>query len=99
MGGDTMRIIPSGPGRLVLRFRDVEAAEQRYTSHYVVITEGGIRLVSIPFRYAPPAELDLMARLAGLRLRERTRNWRGDMFTAESSHHVSVYERDGSPGA
>ena len=54
---------------------------------------------SIPFRYASPAELDLMARLAGLRLRERTRNWRGDAFTAESAHHVSVYERAGSPGA
>jgi hypothetical protein len=46
-----------------------------------------------PFRYAWPAELDLMARLAGLRLRERVADWEGTAFTADSASHVSVWER------
>ena len=48
---------------------------------------------SIPFRYAWPAEYDLMARLAGMRLRERWAGWRREPFTAESAKHVSVWEK------
>jgi hypothetical protein len=45
----------------------------------------------VPFRYAHPAELDLMARLAGLRLEHRWAGWSREPFTALSSAHVSVY--------
>src|SRR5207249_7123038 len=91
-GGAPVRVVPSKPGRLVLRFRELERARQRYVSHYVVIEDGGVRVMSVPFRYASPGELDLMARLADLRLRERTGGWRGEAFGPASVHHISVYE-------
>jgi hypothetical protein len=53
---------------------------------------GGIRLHPGAIRYAWPSELDLMARLAGLRLRERWGGWRREPFDADSRLHVSVYE-------
>ena len=49
--------------------------------------------VSVPFRSVSPAELDLMARLAGMRLRERWADWDRSPFTAESTKHVSVWEK------
>jgi SAM-dependent methyltransferase len=66
---------------------------QRVTSHHVVLTEQGVRLYPVQIRYAWPSELDLMARLAGLRPRERWGGWQREPFTAASSGHVSVYER------
>jgi Methyltransferase domain len=70
---------------------------QRVVSQQIVLTEGGVRLFPVQIRYAWPAELDLMARLAGLRLRHRWAGWHREPFTAASGMHVSVYERD--PGA
>jgi hypothetical protein len=52
-----------------------------------------VELRSIPFRYVWPAELDLMAQLAGMELRERWAGWRREPFTSESSAHVSAWER------
>jgi hypothetical protein len=49
---------------------------------------------SIPFRYVWPSELDLMAQLAGMTLRERWADWTRQPFTAESGSHVSVWERE-----
>ena len=59
----------------------------------VELGEAGVRLYPARLRYAWPAELDLMARLAGLRLRERWSGWRGEPFTEASTRHVSVYGR------
>lgn len=71
-----------------------DAVNQRISTQMVVLTEAeGVRLYPIHLRYVWPSELDLMARLAGLRLRERWGGWRGDPFTAASARHVSVYER------
>jgi len=61
-------------------------------SHVVLTPDGGVRLYPIVTRYAWPSELDLMARIAGLRLRERWGDWRRAAFTADSRLHVSVYE-------
>lgn len=60
---------------------------------HVVLSPAGVRLFPIVCRYAWPSELDLMARLAGLRLRERWGGWSGEPFTADSRLHVSVYGR------
>lgn len=60
---------------------------------HVVLSAQGVQLFPIVCRYAWPAELDLMARIAGLRLRERWSGWRREPFTASSRSHVSVYER------
>lgn len=66
---------------------------QRIDSSHVVITEQGTRIYPVTIRYAFPAELDLMARLAGLELKERWAGWRREAFTASSARHVSVYGR------
>lgn len=64
---------------------------QRVDSHLVVLKATGTELYPISIRYAYPAELDLMARLAGLELRNRWGGWRREPFTSDSRFHVSVY--------
>ena len=64
---------------------------------YMVFSQGGVRLYPLPMRYAWPSELDLMARLAGLELRQRWGGWDRSPFTASSSKHVSVYGRAAPP--
>ncbi len=90
---EDMRLIPSDDGRLMWRFRQFDTVQQRYTSYYLIFDGGAVRQVRVAFRYAWPAELDLMARLAGLRLRDRWSTWDGKPFTSSSRTHVSVYER------
>jgi SAM-dependent methyltransferase len=82
--------------RLDLALHDPVA--QRVDFQNLLLTADGARLVPGVLRYAWPAELDLMARLAGLRLRERWGGWRREPFTAASTGHVSVYEH-ADPGA
>ena len=68
-----------------------DAAGQRVTCQHLVIDAAGTRLFPAQLRYAWPSELDLMARLAGLRLRERWSGWSGARFTSASTSHVSLY--------
>jgi hypothetical protein len=70
-----------------------DAPAQRVDSSHVVLSNDGGRLYPVRIRYAYPSELDLMARLAGLRLRERHADWRRSPFGRASQSHVSVYER------
>ena len=70
-----------------------DVATQAMSSNYVEVEGGHGRYTSIPFRYVWPAELDLMARLAGLRLRERWQGWAREPFTSESGQHVSIWEK------
>jgi SAM-dependent methyltransferase len=66
---------------------------QRLVSHHFSLVDGAWRRLSVPFRSVSPAELDLMARLAGMELRERWADWDRSPFTAESTKHVSVWEK------
>ena len=72
---------------------EYDVANQGLVSHHFTLIDGQIRRRSIPFRYVWPAELDLMARLAGMRLRDRWSGWRREPFTSESRKHVSVWEK------
>jgi SAM-dependent methyltransferase len=72
---------------------EYDVVNQGLISHHVEIIDGRTERVSMPFRYAWPAELDLMAELAGMRLRERWGGWKREPFTSESRDHVSVWER------
>ena len=81
----------AGPELWTVHVFDV--VEQRIVAHHFTDTADGVRHRTIPFRYVWPAELDLMARIAGLRLRDRWGDWRGSPFTAESRSHVSVWEK------
>lgn len=66
---------------------------QRLEESHVTISREGARLIPVVTRYAWPSELDLMARIAGLRLKERWAGWSREQFTAASRTHVSVYAR------
>ncbi|WP_026328803.1 class I SAM-dependent DNA methyltransferase [Streptomyces sulphureus] len=101
VGVPALRLLP--PGQRVVPFHvseegwsyDVyDTATQAMTSHHVMVgADGGGRHRAIPFRYVWPAELDLMARLAGMRLRHRWADWSRAPFTSESEGHVSVWEK------
>jgi SAM-dependent methyltransferase len=71
-----------------------DALEQRTRSHHLIVREDGVRLYPVRIRYAYPSELDLMARLAGMRLRERWADWDRSPITATSQKHISVWELD-----
>ena len=79
--------------RFILEVTRLDPVYQRVVSQHVIITEGSTKLYPVQLRYAWPSELDLMAQLAGIRLRRRWGSWQGEPFTAASTIHVSVYER------
>jgi SAM-dependent methyltransferase len=66
---------------------------QRLVSHHFSLVDGEWRRISVPFRSVSPAELDLMARLAGLALRERWADWDRSPFTEASAKHISVWAK------
>jgi SAM-dependent methyltransferase len=72
---------------------EYERATQRLVSHHFTLMDGHWERLSVPFRSVSPGELDLMARLAGMRLRERWSGWSREAFTSESTKHVSVWEK------
>lgn len=72
---------------------EYEVATQGLTSHHFETADGTIERLAIPFRYVWPSELDLMAQLAGMRLRSRWGGWKREPFTSESTKHVSVWEK------
>jgi SAM-dependent methyltransferase len=80
-----------------LGFEEYDFATQVAWSHHYWITDGQVETFSAPFRYVWPAELDLMARLAGMTVRERWADWNHELFTGESASHISVWEKSGSP--
>jgi SAM-dependent methyltransferase len=85
----------AGPGRIV-SYR-YNYATQQYRGHYVEFTDGTGEYRTIPFRYVWPSELDLMAQLAGLRLRDRWADWNREPFTTDSRSHVSVWQKPAPP--
>jgi hypothetical protein len=89
--GETVRPFRVTPTRL--GFDRYDIAVQGLTSYHYFIEGRRARTSHIPFRYVWPAELDLMARLAGMRLRERWGGWNREPFTGESTCHVSVWEK------
>jgi SAM-dependent methyltransferase len=79
--------------RVELDVSNHDAVTQKVVSQKVVMTDGQIRLYPVQIRYVWPSEMDLMAQLAGLRLRSRWGNWQRSPFTGESQKHISVYEK------
>ncbi len=80
-----------GPARWA--FDVYDTATQQMSSHYIELAGGRGEYTTIPFRYVWPAELDLMAQIAGLRLRERWAGWAREPFTGDSRQHVSIWEK------
>jgi SAM-dependent methyltransferase len=82
-----------GDVSIVLDAAKHDPVEQRVASNHLVVSETGVKMYPVRLRYAWPSELDLMARLAGLRPRERWGGWRREPFTASSAKHISIYGR------
>lgn len=80
-----------GVDEVVFDVYRIDPVTQIMTENHVHIGEKGVRLYPIITRFIWPSELDLMARIAGLRLKERWGGWEGERFTASSPKHVSVY--------
>ena len=76
---------------------EYDVAAQGLTSHHFEIVDGRLERFSVPFRYAWPSELDLMAELAGMSLRERWSGRTREAFTSDSRAHVSVWEKPVAP--
>ena len=87
--GETVR--PFDVSESHLGFDEYDVAAQGVVSHHYWLREGDVEYFAAPFRYVWPSELDLMARMAGLTLRERWSNWDREPFTAESRSHISVW--------
>lgn len=102
-GLPNLRRLPPGERYVIFNFSENHwgideydvAAQGLVSHHFQRRANGTIEKSSGPFRYVWPAELDLMAQLAGLELRERWAGWRREPFTNESTNHVSVWVNAG----
>jgi SAM-dependent methyltransferase len=92
--GQTTRVFAATPEHL--GYEDYDVASQIAVSRHYWTIDGELTTFSSPHRYVWPAELDLMARLAGLTLRERWSDWNRSPFTGESRTHISVWENNRS---
>ena len=102
VGVPALRLLP--PGRRWVAYDvsddhvgvdEYDVLTQAMVSHHTTTrADGRVSRTSTPFRYVWPAELDLMARLAGLRLRDRWADWDRSPFTEDSTSHVSVWTKD-----
>jgi len=90
-GHQSVRIGSLSENEVHLDVSQHDPANQQITVQQIVLTEKGVRLYPVKLRYAWPTELDLMARLAGLRLRHRWGDWRKGAFSANSTMPISVY--------
>ncbi|TCL00633.1 methyltransferase family protein [Shimia isoporae] len=74
---------------------EFDVTTQNYSSHHIWLSDGQAEHLTVPFRYAWPAELDLMARIAGMQLEHRWADWSRKPFTNLSRSHVSVWKKTG----
>jgi SAM-dependent methyltransferase len=90
--GETVRAFTLTPTHLGFD-EYVDLAAQISVSHHYWVADGRLETFSAPFRYVWPSELDLMARLAGMTLRERWSDWNREPFTSDSRSHISVWQK------
>jgi SAM-dependent methyltransferase len=102
VGLPTIRLLPHGEqrrlrlwaaGQTSWAYDEYDLATQAVTGHYIEVEDGRGSYRTTPFRYVWPAELDLMARLAGMRLEHRWGDWDKRPFTSDSEQHVSVWRK------
>ena len=93
--GEVFRPFTVSPAKV--GFDEYDVAAQGLVSHHYNVVDGHLEVFSVPFRYVWPSELDLMARIAGMALRERWAGWGREQFTSDSTSHVSVWEKTALP--
>ncbi len=89
--GETVHTVTATPTHVC--FEEYQLAAQIAHSHHYWVIDGQLKTFSSPHRYVWPTELDLMARIAGMRLRERWSTWTREPFTSDSRDHISVWEK------
>jgi hypothetical protein len=87
----TIRVDRLETDEVHLEASQLDMLNQQVSSQHIVLSEEGMKMYPVKLRYAWPAELDLMARLANLTLKERWGSWGKESFTNESKRHISVY--------
>jgi SAM-dependent methyltransferase len=90
--GEDARVFSHAPG-YVGYDRYIDFVAQQAMSHHFGKDGSGVSEFRSPFRYVWPSELDLMAKLAGMSLRNRWAGWNRSPFTGESTSHISVWEK------
>jgi SAM-dependent methyltransferase len=88
-----IRVVDLDAGRVVIEVAQLHPAQQHMTTNKVFLTNGSVKVYPANHRYAWPAELDLMARLAGMTLAHRWEDWLKNPYTDRSSGHVSVWRK------
>ena len=89
--GETIRPFAVTPNRL--GFDEYDVVHQGLISHHYRVVDGRLDVLSPAFRYVWPSELDLMAKMTGMTLRERWASWTREPFTSTSTSHISVWEK------
>ena len=87
------KVVPIQVTPTRLDFDEYDVVNQTLVSHHYRVVEGQLEVLSTPHRYVWPSELDLMARHAGMTLRERWATWTREPFTSTSPSHISVWEK------
>ncbi len=91
-GGQAIRVTRIEVNEVQIDVSQIESESQVITSQHIVLTERGTRFYPVKLRYVWPLEMDLMAQLSQLRLKERWSDWGKTRFIADSGKHISVYE-------
>lgn len=94
-GKQDIKVTAVTSDRVSLKASQHDPVRQKLKSQHIVLINNEVRLYPVEIRYAWPSEIDLMANLAGLRLRSRWSNWKREEFTSSSEKHISIYERVG----
>ncbi|HEY71618.1 MAG TPA: class I SAM-dependent methyltransferase [Anaerolineae bacterium] len=92
----TVRTIDLAEERIRIEVSKIDPIAQQVTSQHTLISKDGIRFQPVRIRYAWPSELDLMAQIAGLSLRQRWSSWSQYEFGKQSQKHISIYGVDHS---
>ncbi|MHB8114507.1 MAG: class I SAM-dependent DNA methyltransferase [Bellilinea sp.] len=89
--GQSLKVISLDEGALRLDASRIDVAHQTITAQHVHLSEQGTQIFPVKLRYIWPSEMDLMARLAGLHLRQRWGGWEQSPFTSSSGKHITLY--------
>jgi len=90
--GQALRVTQINDSDVQMDASQIEMDMQMITAQHIILTTQGTRFYPVKLRYAWPSELDLMAQLSHMRLRERWDGWTKNPFTSRSGKHISVYQ-------
>lgn len=90
--GQSVRATHVGENSVKIDVSNHNPLKQLVTSQHVILTDNGVRLCPVTIRYTWPSELDMMARVAGMKLADRWGDWERGVFSSTSGKHISIYK-------